>query len=296
MRFILLFITLFLFAFGCSKKAQKEDSSVQRVISLAPSITEMVYAIGAEQKLAAVTDYCAWPPQAKEKESVGGLVNPNLEKITALRPDLILATHSYRGLENRFPDKSFRIVYLPESTMESVFVSLDSLGVLLGRKAAADSVVRSIKQEMAALRNDVTQEERVSAMLVLGRDGSELRRISVIGPGAYIDQLWRWVGGRNAFDDLPATFAQVNREDILYRNPQAIIEFTGEEQDAQMVVQGWQPLAQRLDAVNDEHVFVLQGNHHLIPGPRMAQIAGAFKQIVESVREKQADEKTSQTD
>jgi len=256
----------------------------------------MVYAIGAEQKLAAVSDYCAWPPQAKEKESVGGLVNPNLEKITALRPDLILATHSYRGLENRFPDKSFRIVYLPESTMESVFVSLDSLGVLLGRKAAADSVVRSIKQEMSALRNDLPEEKRVSAMLVLGRDGSELRRISVIGPGAYIDQMWRWVGGGNAFDDLPATFAQVNREDIMYRNPQAIIEFIGENQDAKTVVQGWQPLAQRVDAVKDDLVFALRGTHYLIPGPRMAQIASDFRNIVEAAGREQVLEKASQTD
>ena len=102
--------------FACIGKAEK-STETRRIISLAPNITEILFSLGMQDQLVGVSDYCKYPIEAMEKENIGGLFNPNLEKITALNADLILATESYQSLIEKLGEDRFKIVLLPEKTI-----------------------------------------------------------------------------------------------------------------------------------------------------------------------------------
>jgi len=128
--FILLVVILIMAS--CTSKAKKNDDA-QRIVSMAPSITEVLFSLGIQDRIVGVSDFCTFPKEAMAKESIGGLFNPNLEKIAALQPDLILATKSYQNLVEKLGKDRFKIVLLPEKTTMDLYATIDSIGVQIGR-------------------------------------------------------------------------------------------------------------------------------------------------------------------
>lgn len=280
-------ILIVILLFSCSDN-QKAEHARQRIISLAPNITEVLFALDLGEQVVAVSDFCNYPPQAKNKESIGGLLNPNLEKITALRPDLLIATESYRTLADKLGNKDFLIVLLPEKTVNDVYVTIDSLGTLFQREKKADSLITAIKDSLNFYRvKDTTATP--SAMLVLGRSENTTRNISISSTGAFINELWEYCGGRNAFADIGSSFATLNREDLLKRDPQLIIEFKSSknwslEQD-EANKKEWQDL--NISAVKKGQIYVINGNDFLIPGPRMFRLAKKYNRIIKQYQTSQ---------
>ena len=276
---IILLVTFFLLIACVSPNQNKGET--QRIISLAPNITEILFSLGLQDHIVGVSDFCTFPKEAMEKESIGGLFNPDLEKITALKPDLILATESYQGLADKLGKERFNIVLLPEKTIEDMYVTIDSIGMLTNTSEKAKILVASIKDSMD-IYNAKTTQYRPSAILVLGRNSGTTRNIGISGPGAFVNELWEWSGGKNAFSHMLASFAQINREDLLIVNPEIIIEFKsnknwGLDQDIKNKAE-WRDL--HISAVKNNHIFVIPGNHFLIPGPRMYLLAREYSSII----------------
>ncbi len=276
-----LIFNFFLFTLFACSPSQSTNNGKQRVISLAPSITEMVFALGGNSRLVGVSDFCSYPPEALKIEKVGGLFNPNIEKIMALKPDLILATNSYRDLPEKFKGINVKTVLLPEKTLTDVFTSIDSLGTLLGNKQAADSLHRAIGDSLEKY-HWTDKAPRPKVMLVLGRDPGVARNIGVSGPGAFLDELLSWCGGINAFSDLKVSYSAISREALLARNPDIIIEFspkalTSDQQRSNR--KQWQSF-KRIKAYKNNQIFVIGGNDFLIPGPRVYRLARRFYYIL----------------
>jgi len=277
------YVTIFLIAFllaSCAHAPQTKKTS-HRVISLAPSITEMIFALGAGDKIVAVSDYCLFPPEAQKKEKVGGLFNPNLEKIMALKPDLILGTSSYGSLKEKLSAISAHVVLLPEKSIDDIFFGLDSLGVLLGKQRAADSLKTAIRDSLQKYRGDFPgRKPRV--MLVLGRDPGAARNVGVSGPGAFINELLDWCGAENAFSDLKVSYSTVGRESILVRDPDIIIEFRPSPLTKDQLLENreqWKSFKQ-VSAYRDKRIYVIAGNNYLIPGPRVYRLAHRLYDIL----------------
>lgn len=274
-------LIFFLFVFlTCSPSPPKNKGSL-RVISLAPSLTEMVYALGADNTLIAVSDYCKYPAQAQKKEKVGGLFNPNLEKIMALKPDLILATQSFASSAQKLASLTGKVVLLPEKTISDIYLDLDSLGVLLKRENKAQQLAQAIRDSLQKYRADKTGK-RPKVMLVLGRDPGTARNVGVSGPGAFIDELLNWCGGQNAFADLRVSYSAISREAVLARNPDIIIEFRPDTLSAEQLAANrdeWKSF-ERINAYRNRHIYVISGNHYLIPGPRVYRLARQLSRII----------------
>lgn len=281
MRKIILFVAfLLLFGAGCDSVAKKVKTE-KRIISLSPNITEILYALEAQDELVAVTDYCQFPKQVKQKQKIGGLFNPDLEKITALRPDLILATEAFKGQLKKFRDDRFNIVLLPEKTTYDIYVAIDSIGTLVGKEKKAQNLITALKDSMR-----VYQNKRVNfnpeAILVLGKEEGSSRNIGISGPGAFINEIWEWCGGKNSFPDLPSSYGQVSREEVLVRNPDIIIEFKYNKnnsiEELEKSKNDWKDL--KISAVGKNHIYHIVGPEYIIPGPRMYLLAKKYQQII----------------
>jgi len=276
----LIYLVFIVFLFCCVNK-QKESVNEQRIISLAPSITEILYALDLDSTIVAVSDYCKFPEQVNEKEKVGGLFNPNLEKIASLKPTLVFATESNQQLNEKIADPNIKVVLLPEKTIRDLYFSIDSIAILNGVQNRAKALISSIRDSLTKYRLN-TDKNKAKAILVLGRDIGTTTNIGISGPGAFINELWEQVGGANAFPDMPGSFTQVNREELLSRNPNIIIEFKSatkwDVSGAESSLDEWQDL--RVDAVRKGNIFVINGVDFLIPGPRIYLLAKEYYHIL----------------
>lgn len=284
MKRLILFILTIIF-FSCTERQNQSLQNEIRIISLAPNITETIYALNVESKLVAVTDFCKFPPDVQSKEKIGGLLNPNIEKIVALKPTHLFGLPAHSRLNQELQKFGFDIIKIPNETINDLRKGIKLISDTLGVSAIGDQLLTSINDSLQVLRIDNKNQKKIKAMLIIGREKGSINNITVAGPNTYIDEIWNLVGGENIFHDLAAKYSAVNLEEIVKRDPKIIIEFdvslpngvhkrdTGEE---------WQPLKE-IGAVSDSNHFVIGGNYALIPGPRITKLAKDFKQIINTV-------------
>jgi iron complex transport system substrate-binding protein len=247
----------------------------QRVISLMPAVTDMLLALGVETRLIARTDFDS-DPRIAELPSTGNALNPSLEWIAALKPDLVIT----------WPDQPSRAVVARLSTMgvpvyaartESVADVLRTardLGKLLGVPQTADSIVRSIESELLAIEQKVAGRARVSVAYVLA-----LEPPMVAGPSTFIGELIEAAGGVNAFADLKPLWPQVSLEEMLRREPAALVigrERAGDPVARLKQLNGWRELA----AVQNNRVLAVDVDLFNRPGPAIPQAARVLAEFL----------------
>ena len=163
-----------------------------RIVSLVPSVTEILYALGAEERLVGVTDFCDYPPAARQRPSVGGMVNPNLEAIVALKPDLVIATTEGNGEETFAQLKRLGIpTYLVAAHLVSDVTDLIArLGALTGRERAMGPVLARLERRIEAVKRAVAPQPRPRVLYVLWPEP-----LIVPGRTALVTELIRLAGG-----------------------------------------------------------------------------------------------------
>ena len=281
-----LFFAGLLLAFSCGTSRKNSSPNIRRIISLSPHITEILYALGQQNRLVAVSDFCTFPPQAAGKEKIGGLLNPNPEKMVALQPDLCIGTKASSGLREKLPLPETRFVFLANDKLEDVYTTIDSLGILLNCRRQADSLRTLLKDSLrfysAGFKDRLNGQP--GALLVIGREAGSTRNITAAGGNTFISQVWQQTGAANVFADLPVLYAQVSREALLEKQADLIIEFKFKENwnaDKDLRnLQEWQGLS-NLRAVKRKNIFVINGDYSLIPGPRLYLLARDYGRILE---------------
>ena len=280
----------FLFVWIACSQQLPQSAAAPRVVSLSPHITEMIYALGQQDKLAAVSDFCTYPPEAQSKERIGGLLNPNLEKILGLQANLFIGTPAHSDLAEKLTRQHLKTVLLPNDRLEDIFSTIDSIGTLLHCSKQAELLNQAIRDSLRFYQQAAQQLKHKSlrALFVIGREPGSLRKITIASGSTFLSQVWNELGGRNAFDALPMKYVQINREALLENNPDIIIEFRYKEnwnaQKQKQLLGQWQGL-NRLRAVRAGHIFVLTGDYTLIPGPRIYELAGDYVRIMKSLGE-----------
>ena len=259
----------------------------QRIVSLIPGNTELVFAVGAGSSVVGVTNYCDYPPEARAIEKVGDLTSMSLEKIVALDPDLVLATKgNSRELVFSLKALGVPVFVLDPQTVEEVLDAIETVGTLTGREEAASALLEGYRQRLAAVSErigDLPENDRPMVFV-----GSPFRDENwVPGPETFTSSVIRRAGGRNVADDLaPRTWAVYSLEQIVSRNPQVLLSTIREGQDPEettkryleraKALKGWQDL----DAVRNERVVLIPENWLLRPAPRLIHaietLAGAL--------------------
>lgn len=280
----IIILSLTLILVGCSQNSA-EPRNQSEIISLSPHITEIVYALGMQDRLLAVTDFCNYPIEAKTKPSIGGLVNPNIEKMISLRPDYLIGMPSNAELAAKLSTYQLPLIMLPNNEINEIFTSIDSIAALLNATDRGDSLLKSIQDSISHYqqlsRNLLGEGPRV--MFVLGRERGTTRNISIIGPDTFTDELLQMTGAQNAFSQINNRYAQINRESLLQVDPDLIIEFKFNQVWTDQMVEDnlkeWNDLPE-LQAVQTRSIYVIDGNYSLIPGPRVYLLVKDYYNIL----------------
>lgn len=249
----------------------------RRIVSLVPSATETVVALGAADRLVARTRYDD-APEISHLPSVGGGLDPSIEAVVDLDPDLVLAWNSAddRGLRERLEASGVAVYAVAIHDTSDVVRSIERIGRLIGRSGRADSLVAALRDTLAAVRRDAL-ESSPSVLYLLGGDPPR-----IAGPRAFVSQLLGVAGGRNAFPDLEARWPAVSVEEILTRDPDVILipRDEGSPDPAELSRRaGWRDLR----AVRDGRLGTLDASLVNRPGPGIGRVARALRDTLDAV-------------
>lgn len=277
------------FALSCDSPGSRTPAgSTQephRIVSLAPSVTETLFALGLEKRLVAVTSYCKYPPQAHSIEHVGGYFDPNLERIVALRPDLVILMYEHEKVRTFLDEHGIRYLHINNATITGICSSFVAIGTICGVPHRADSLVATF-HDIATATTASNRSPRV--LLCVGRDAAGSGRITTAfaaGPGTFYDEIIQASGGTNAYAANSPRYPELSREGILALAPDIIIDIAPSMSSVacSRLVADWRSLS-GLSAVKHDAVHCLDQDFATIPGPRLPLMAKAIVSIIESYR------------
>ena len=241
----------------------------RRIVSLAPNITEILFALGLADKIVGVTRYCDYPRQAAEKEKVGGLVDPNLEKILALHPDLIIAFRGNPiGILNKLRRLRFPIFVLDiGKSLEALFLTIEKIGRLTRAETEAARVLESLEKQAREIRDALKDvESRPRVFLALRGQG-----LWTAGRDSYLNDLLDKARAINIAGRMPQRWLNLNREQLIHENPEVIFIMAKDET-------GFREASQRLQtdsrlksigAIQNDRIHFLDENIASRFGPRL---------------------------
>ncbi|HYX26931.1 MAG TPA: cobalamin-binding protein [Pyrinomonadaceae bacterium] len=235
---------------------------IDRIVSLAPNLTEIVYAIGAGDRLVGDTTYCDYPEAAQRVEKVGDTMKPSIERIIALKPQIVLVSTASQleTFTNQLEQQHIAVYVTNPKDLDGVFQSIINLGALFERSDQAAKLVRDLQARATATENAVKDAKRVTVFFQLSD-----QPLYTIGRDAFQTDLIRRAGGISVTADLPTAFPTFNDEAALASKPETIIlpvTATGGNSTVAAALQN-------SPAVQNNRVYRISEDHLSRPGPRL---------------------------
>jgi iron complex transport system substrate-binding protein len=254
----------------------------KRIVSLVPATTEMLFAMGAGDRLVGVGSYERFPPEVEQIRRVGGLIDPDTEGIIALEPDLVVLYNTQAELKQRLERAGIPFFAYQHRDLQDVMTTIRSLGARVDAVEQADAVAAGIERDLAAVRRSVAGLPRPKTMLVFGRDPGSLRNIYASGGYGFLADLLDVAGGDNVFAEADRESLQIGTETILARRPEVTIELrygSRNGQSSSAAPSDWNVLAS-VPAVERKRLYVLEGDEFVVPGPRVVSAARRFAAVL----------------
>ena len=249
-----------------------------RLVSLAPNITEIVYALGLSDELVGDTDNCDFPPQAKNKPHVGTMVNPSLERIVALKPDLALGTPeaNRRETADQLERLGIPVYGVTATTLAGTLASIEDLGRILGRGAEAQSLVAQMQARVDRIEKRIEGQPKPRVLFVVW-----YRPLITVGPHTFIADVIRAAGGIPIGENLKGEWPRLTLEELLPQNPDVILfpktESFSPSTDEFERLPGWKDLR----AVKEHRMFFVSETI-MRPGPRLVDALEELAGILHS--------------
>jgi iron complex transport system substrate-binding protein len=262
--------------------ANQQASRPSRIISLIPAVTEVLFAVGAGDQVVGVSSFDTYPPEATTRTRVGALLNPDVERILSLKPDLVVLYVTQTDLASRLERARVPTFAYRHTGLADISTTIRSLGDRAGRASEAARVVREIETGLEEVRRSVAGRPRPSVALVFGRETGSLRSIFVSGGVGFLRDLVETAGGRNAFDDVKRESLQVSAETMLTRAPEIIVEMHQSNWDQAATAREqavWRTLA-ALPAVRANRIHIVADDRLFIPGPRVVDAARILAGVI----------------
>ena len=239
----------------------------KRIVSLAPSITEILFAIGAEDEIVGVTDFCNYPPAALEKPKVG-YSQPNLEVLVGLEPQLVLAPPSFLRADLLAKLDQFKIptFVLESKTVEGIYGHIQLVGRMVGRASEANAFAATMRKQVIDLTKRIDGRPRPTLLYVLNSEP-----LITVGPGSFIHHLIELAGGRNAAERAAAPYPRLTMEEVLLQNPEILLFPVGEYEGIPQAEQDQWRRWNSLRAVQDGKLFQVESDLLNRPGPRVIE-------------------------
>ncbi len=251
--------------------AASEPDSPPRVIALAPNAAEIICGLGACDLLVGVSRFCTYPSELERVPKIGGLRDPDLETVLALKPDLVIL-RGKSGPLRRFCRLHAIPVYDDRvESIDDLYRTIAELGRLVNRTGQASAMIDRIKRELDAITAQVRDLPRPRVLFTL-RSPMALANVITAGDGTFISELIEIAGGRNVFRDSPTLYPSVSLEEIVGRNPEVIVEaMTAEKIDGRKrkrLIRQWRALGP-VSAVRKGRVHFVTDGYFTIPSDRM---------------------------
>ncbi len=247
-----------------------------RIVSLAPSLTETLYAIGAGDRVVGVTPFCNYPQEAQAKPKVG-YVRPNLESILALQPDLVVSPLEVLRGDSLEKLERLKIAtfLLQTKTLEDIFSQIQTVGRIAGHSAQADRLATDLRTRVAELRAKTNGLPRPRVLYVLNTEP-----FITVGPGSFIHHLIELAGGANVATSAGAPYPRLSIEAVLSEDPEMIIFPVGEAEGIPEAEQHRWRRWTTLSAVQREQFYQIEADLLNRPGPRIVQGLEALVRIL----------------
>ena len=258
---------------------QTRPTEVRRIVSLVPALTEMLFALGAGPRVVAVSSYDEFPAEVKSLPKVGALLDPDMERILALRPDLVIVYGSQTDVQAQLARAGIRVFNYRHAGLAGVLNTLKELGAAVGRASEGERLARDTRAQLDAIQARVRGRPKPRTLLVFERDPASLRGVYVSGGVGFLHEMLEIAGGVNVFADVARESVQPSIETMLARAPEVILEVRVKgllaPADIAEAKRVWGALAS-VPAVQRGRIQILYGDHLVVPGPRVVQGTEAF--------------------
>jgi len=266
--------------------------SCNRIISLAPNVTEILFALGLGNKVIGVSEFCNYPIEAKDRPRFGALMNPNYEAIVAAKPDLVIVFEEMLKPENKFTAMGISTLAVKHNTIEDIFSSIIAIGQACGATEQAEILVNELKSKISAIKIQCKGEQKLKVLVSVGHDISQNpdkapENIYIAGKDGFYSDMIEKAGGQNAYAGA-IPFPTVGYESIVSMNPDIIIDIVPAQRnliDNQIIREQWKKFS-LLDAVKNDRIYVFSEDFMAIPGPRfiltLERIASAINPKLKS--------------
>jgi iron complex transport system substrate-binding protein len=237
-------LALFLLAFsivltGCSKQSEQKKESiptremtddlgrkvniplkVNRAISLAPNLTENIFAVGAGDKLVGVTTFCDYPAEAKNIQKVGDTINPNMESVIALKPQIVFVSTASQmeAFTKTLEGNGIAVFVTDPNSLDAIYRNMEQFGEIFGTQDRAAQVTAEMKTRLSAIREKVGSEAPVRVFVQISKDP-----LFAAGRESFITEMIEYSGAISVTRDIPAAYMRLSNETALAMNPEAII-------------------------------------------------------------------------
>ncbi len=252
-------------------------AAASRIISIIPATTEMLFAMGAGDRLIAAGTYDHYPPEVERLPRVGALIDPNVERILSLRPDLVVMYGTQTELQSQLERAKIPFYSYTHKGLPDIPETIRSLGARVGVAASADALATRIERQLADIRARVAKSPRPKTLLVFGREPGSLRNIDASGGLGFLHDMLETAGGTDILADIRRQSVTMTTEMVLARAPEVIIElqYGRSDPNAGADLRVWDALAS-VPAVRNRRVYLLRGEEFVVPGPRVVLATERF--------------------
>jgi len=243
----------------------------QRIVSLAPSNTEILFAVGAGDQVVGVTKYCDYPSEAQTREQVGGFSAKTIsvERIVALEPDLVFSAGKLQTPVIEALEKvNITVVALDARTLDDVYGNIELVGQLTGHGEEAAQIVASMRERVDAVVTKVAEIPQEERLTVYWETFDE--PLMTAGPGTFIGQMIEMAGGINIFADVTESYPEISAEEVAKRNPDVIMSMDSHGKKITPDVLAGRPGWGEIKAVKNGRIHLIGDNLVSRPGPRLA--------------------------
>ena len=263
--------------------APDEPVDCTRLVSLAPSITEILFAAGLGPKVVGVTRYCAYPETVKSLSKVGGYVDPSLEAIVTLDPTLVVLLSEHTETLMKLKTLGLNTLTVANRRVDDILQAIETVGRVCGSEAAAARVLADLNRRITAVTAASDGRARPKVMVAMGRNmgAGGLEDIYIAGEESYYQDLIEMAGGRNAYTGK-VPFPLMSREGMMQIDPDVIIDMvpdmTAHGWTEAVIKREWQTLP--VTAVRKERVHVFDAPYSVVPGPRFILTLEAMADVI----------------
>lgn len=254
------------------------------IVSLAPSITEILFALGLDDSVAGITRYCDFPSAARTKTNVGGYYDPNYESIVTLYADLVIMLEEHEKPRQYLSELGLSTLVVNHKSISGILNSITIIGKTCGVDKKAESIVRDLQLRIERVRQKTEGLPRPRVIISVEKNmgSGTLKDVYISGREKFYNEMITLAGGINAYKGDIA-FPVVSREGLVQMNPEVIIDMIPDiddkDLDKAMISREWDVLSQ-VDAVRKDHVYVFGEDYVVIPGPRFILILEKMARLI----------------